>query len=178
MASLTEIAMDISTPRLVRSRDDAVIAGVAGGIARYLEVDSTIVRLIFVALVFTGVGVLLYPLLWIIMPLEGTPAPGRPTGDAGRGPSTRSEHAQRPSSDPLTGEASDPELEIPINNLNDRRQRPPSPYVQRNQQMGVILISIGILALLSILLGPAFGKLLFPLVLIAAGALLLLRNRR
>jgi phage shock protein C len=39
--------MDISTSRLMRSRHDAMIAGVAGGIAGYLGVDSTIVRLVF-----------------------------------------------------------------------------------------------------------------------------------
>ena len=43
----------------MRSRHDTMIAGVAGGIARYLGIDSTIVRLVFVALIFTGVGVLL-----------------------------------------------------------------------------------------------------------------------
>jgi len=74
--------MDISTSRLMRSRHDAIIAGVAGGIARYLRVDSTIVRLVFVALIFTGVGVLLYPALWIIVLLE-TPQ-NRAQGDQRR----------------------------------------------------------------------------------------------
>mgnify|MGYP001772488412 CR=1 FL=1 len=172
IASLLEIAMDVSTPRLMRSRDDAIIAGVAGGIARYLSVDSTIVRLIFVALVFTGVGVMLYPLLWIIMPLEEKPAPGRTTEDAARA------SAPRPQSGSQTDASSDEGAEIPVNNLNTLDPRSASPSVQRNRQLGVILISIGILALLSILLGPAFGKLLFPAVLIAAGVLVLLRNRR
>jgi phage shock protein C len=58
--------------RLYRSRDDAMIGGVCGGIAEYLDVDSLWVRIFFLLLVLgNGIGVLLYFLLWIIMPLEG-----------------------------------------------------------------------------------------------------------
>ena len=53
------------TQRLMRSRTDKIIAGVAGGIGQYLAIDPVIVRLAFVALCFTGVGVLLYPVLWL-----------------------------------------------------------------------------------------------------------------
>ncbi len=170
--------MNASTLRLMRSRDDAIIAGVAGGIARYLGVDPTIVRLIFVLLVFSGVGVLLYPVLWIIMPLEGTSAPGSTADDSGREPFVRGGSAQRRQPDPLNSADGDFESEIPVNNLNGHNTRHASPSVQRSGQLGVILIGVGILALLSILLGPVFGKLLFPIVLIAAGALVLLRNRQ
>lgn len=170
--------MNASTLRLMRSRDDAVIAGVAGGIARYLGVDSVIVRLIFVMLVFTGVGVFLYPVLWIIMPLERTSTPGRATNDAGRAPFMQDERAPQPRSEPLTGADSDVGSEIPVNNLNDRTSHRASPPRQRNRQLGVILVGVGILALMSVLLGPAFGKLLFPVVLIAAGVLVLLRGPR
>jgi phage shock protein C len=45
------------------------IAGVCGGIAEYLNVDPTIVRVIFVALAIAGGhGLLLYIALWLIMP--------------------------------------------------------------------------------------------------------------
>ena len=164
--------MDISTSRLMRSRHDAIIAGVAGGIARYLGVDSTIVRLVFVALIFTGVGVLLYPALWIIMPLEAPQ--NREQGDQRQvfvsGGAVRS--------DPMTGAAASSESEVPINNLNERGPAQSSPHVQRNRQLGVILIGVGVLVLLSIVLGPAFGKLLFPLALIVAGAIILMRSRQ
>lgn len=163
--------MDISTSRLMRSRDDAIIAGVAGGIARYLEVDSTVVRLIFVVLAFTGVGVLLYPLLWVIMPLEKAPATGDGMYSA---PFMRDRGVQQSRAGAPSGDA---EVEIPLNNLNHYR-RAASPYTQRNRQLGVVLIGVGILVLLSILLGPAFGRLVFPLVLIAVGVLVLLRHRR
>lgn len=57
--------------RLVRTRNDRVFAGVCGGLARYFNIDSTIVRLVFVvAVLFGGVSPLIYVILWIIMPEE------------------------------------------------------------------------------------------------------------
>ncbi|MBQ8452597.1 MAG: PspC domain-containing protein [Prevotella sp.] len=57
--------------KLLRSHD-RIIAGVCGGLANYFDADPTIVRLIYVLLTFFTVfsGILLYPLLWIIMPEE------------------------------------------------------------------------------------------------------------
>ncbi len=59
--------------RLYRSRSDSMIAGVCGGLAEYLRIDSVLVRLFFILLTFGGGGVamLVYILLWIIIPLEG-----------------------------------------------------------------------------------------------------------
>ncbi len=54
---------------LTRSADDKWIAGVAGGVAQSLGVDSTIVRIVFaVTSIFWGGGVLLYLVLWAVMP--------------------------------------------------------------------------------------------------------------
>jgi phage shock protein PspC (stress-responsive transcriptional regulator) len=58
--------------RLVRVEEGRMIAGVCAGLGRYLGVDPTVVRLIFVLLaLFAAGGVLLYLILWIIMPIEG-----------------------------------------------------------------------------------------------------------
>ncbi len=62
--------MNIHT-RFFRRRDDYMIAGVASGIARALGVDAWIIRLIFLILVIGfGTGLLVYFVLWMIMPLE------------------------------------------------------------------------------------------------------------
>lgn len=54
-------------PRLVRSSRDRVLGGVAGGIGERLGVDSTVVRLAFVALsLAAGIGTLLYLLAYLI----------------------------------------------------------------------------------------------------------------
>ena len=60
--------------RLYRSRSERMVAGVAGGIADYADVDPTIVRLIWVAaLLTTGpLALLLYVLCAIVIPREPT----------------------------------------------------------------------------------------------------------
>lgn len=62
----------VPTPpkRLVRTRDDQMIAGVCGGVARYFGVDPTLVRVVaVVALVFGFPAALIaYLLAWAIMP--------------------------------------------------------------------------------------------------------------
>ena len=56
--------------RLTRSETDRLLAGVCGGIAAYLGIDSTLVRLAFIVLLFaSGIGLPMYLILWIIMPL-------------------------------------------------------------------------------------------------------------
>lgn len=58
-----------TTDRLYRSKTDKVIGGVAGGLGDYLNIDPVIVRIIFVLLaVFGGSGVLVYIILWIVIP--------------------------------------------------------------------------------------------------------------
>ena len=55
--------------KLRRAEIDKVIAGVAGGIGKYFNIDSTVIRLIFILLtIFGGGGILLYLVLWLIMP--------------------------------------------------------------------------------------------------------------
>ena len=63
--------------RLLRSRDDRILAGVAGGIANYLDVDPTLVRVGFVAAVlFGGLGIAAYLVLAVVTPNDdGSGAP-------------------------------------------------------------------------------------------------------
>ncbi|MCS6882321.1 MAG: PspC domain-containing protein [Oscillochloridaceae bacterium] len=61
--------------RLARSKSDRILGGVCGGLARYFGIDATIVRLVFVLAVLSGLSPLIYVILWIIMPLEGTQGP-------------------------------------------------------------------------------------------------------
>ncbi len=57
--------------KLYRSSQDVVIAGVCGGLADYLGVDSIIVRLLFAALVFGGgSGIIIYIILALVLPKE------------------------------------------------------------------------------------------------------------
>lgn len=57
--------------RLHRVRSEAMLGGVCAGLARYFSIDVTIVRLIFILLVvLPGIGVLLYFILWFLLPTE------------------------------------------------------------------------------------------------------------
>lgn len=61
--------------RLFRNENDKVIAGVSSGLADYMEVDVTIIRLLFVLSSFflMGTGVLVYLILWIVVPVNYNP---------------------------------------------------------------------------------------------------------
>ena len=56
--------------RLMRSGRDKKIAGVCAGVAHYLDMDPTIVRVIWGVLAFCyGAGIVAYIILWIIAPV-------------------------------------------------------------------------------------------------------------
>ena len=55
--------------KLYRSVNNRMICGVCGGIAEYINIDPTIIRLLWVIFAFTMVGLLAYILAAIIMPL-------------------------------------------------------------------------------------------------------------
>ena len=58
--------------KLTRSETDRRIAGVCGGLAEYFGVDPILIRIAFVVLAVMGPGILLYIVLWIVMP-KGQP---------------------------------------------------------------------------------------------------------
>jgi phage shock protein C len=64
-----------SPPQLRRSRQDRVLAGVCGGLGRYLNVDPVILRIVMVALIFAGVGIPAYIIAWLVIPEEGESEP-------------------------------------------------------------------------------------------------------
>jgi phage shock protein C len=53
----------------LKRSDNRMLGGVCAGIAEYLNVDPTVIRLLWVATVFLlGTGILLYLICWIIIP--------------------------------------------------------------------------------------------------------------
>jgi len=62
--------------KLLRNMHDKVIAGVSSGIAEYMQVDVTIIRLLFVlsTIFLFGTGILVYLVMWIIVPENYDPA--------------------------------------------------------------------------------------------------------
>lgn len=69
----------MTTRRLYRCRHDRWLAGVAGGMAEYFEIDPTVVRILWIlSAFFGGVTILLYILLAFVMPPEPLPMTGTP----------------------------------------------------------------------------------------------------
>ncbi len=148
--------------RLVRSRTDAIIGGVCAGLGQYLDIDPVLVRLFFILLALgNGIGVLLYLLLWFIVPREG--AGEFATGDTIR--AGADEMAARARA--LGGELG--------TNL---------PYSSRQTGMviGAGLIVLGVIFLLQNLnlwwLNWLNFDTLWPVLLIVAGIFVLVRRTR
>ncbi len=79
--------------RLMRSSSDSKIAGVCGGVAEYLDADSTIVRLVWVIVwVFTGLvpGAIAYAIAWVLMPEAPVPVVVAPAANSAPNPASNS----------------------------------------------------------------------------------------
>jgi phage shock protein PspC (stress-responsive transcriptional regulator) len=153
----------MNTP-LYRSRENAIIAGVCAGLGEYLGIDPTLVRLFFLllGLAGNGIGLLIYFLLWIIVPLEGT------RRNAGLGDHVRA------GSQEIANRASDVGTDL--------RQMVRNPNPQVGLIFGSALVILGVVFLLQNLNLPWLGWLdldvVWPVLLIAGGVALLLRQRR
>jgi phage shock protein C len=56
--------------RLMRSSTDKKLGGVCAGLAEYFDMDTTLVRVLWLLVVLCGgTGILLYAILWIVLPL-------------------------------------------------------------------------------------------------------------
>ncbi len=57
--------------KLYRSRTDKKLMGVCGGLAKYLNTDSSVIRLVWVLLaIFAGIGLIAYLIIGLILPEE------------------------------------------------------------------------------------------------------------
>jgi len=141
--------------RLERSTTDKMVAGVCGGIAQYLQIEVTWIRLVLAILaIFGGVGIIAYIVLVIVMPLPGQRAV------VGGVPGTASD-ATEPYQ---TADA----VAAPIDTE------------RRRQFAGYALIAVGVIFLLSNqgLFRFLEWKAIWPLALVAIGVLLLAQRLR
>ncbi len=68
---MSEDTKELNIKKLYRSHEDRMIFGVCGGIAKYFDADSTLIRVIFILLVFAnGIGLVMYFIFAILIPLE------------------------------------------------------------------------------------------------------------
>jgi phage shock protein C len=71
---VNDIHATFASQGLVRPREGRVLAGVVAGLGRRFGINPWPARLLFVLLllVIPGSQILIYPVLWILMPREGT----------------------------------------------------------------------------------------------------------
>ncbi|MFC1860531.1 PspC domain-containing protein [Chloroflexota bacterium] len=156
--------------RLYRSRDDRMIWGVCGGLAKYFNMDPTIIRVIAILSVFLGsLGIWAYVILAIVVPLEDSMVT-QPKEVIKENVEEMKETASEIGRDirsTLSGEEGESSEE------NSKRYR-------HHNAVGVILVFLGILFLLG-----SFNifwwfrwSTLWPLVIVAIGVLIILSTRR
>ncbi len=68
----------MSVKKLTRSTNDKKVSGVAGGLGHYFGIDPVIFRIAFVlSALFGGIGLLVYVLLWLLVPEDNGAVPPR-----------------------------------------------------------------------------------------------------
>jgi len=83
---MEKIRTSLARQGLVRSTDHAVIGGVCAGVGRRLGLTPWVTRLLFVVTLFVvpGSQILIYPVLWFLMPSEDSIAAATSTPYASR----------------------------------------------------------------------------------------------
>ncbi len=188
--------------RLYRSRTDSVLGGVAGGVAEYLDVDPSIVRIVWaiLAIVTGGIFFVLYIVMWIVVP-EGhpgpyVPGPGAQPGwtppsgpgsvpPAGAAPTAGAGEPAAPGegAPSAPGEAPPPSAAAPA-------WTPPGadPYAGRRNRhrrsgnggviFGIILVALGVWFLIDNYIPDLRSDLFWPIGLVLLGLVLLVVSMR
>jgi phage shock protein C len=191
----------VNPRRLYRSRTDRVLTGIAGGMAEYLEVDPTIVRILWVlATIFTGgLILLLYIVLAFVIPVnpfQGGPVPAGAwgAGYAGAGGPTQAGWDQPAAAPAGTGATTAPGTAYATGyaaggapawnpGWNAEYQQSRAARTERPGRAGLIigsvLIVFGVIALADVVIpGWISGALVIPGLFVALGVGLLVASLR
>lgn len=73
--------------RLYRSKKEQMLGGICGGLAEYIDVDPSIIRLVFVVLIVLsgGLFLLVYIAAWVIVPVSPEESMSQTTSTEGEG---------------------------------------------------------------------------------------------
>jgi len=144
--------------RLYRSGSNSVIAGVCGGLGEYLDTDPVLFRVLFIlAALFGGGGILVYIVLWIVVPYH----PFVPNNEPKINQETMNDEK-------TTNEFS--EFKSPEQKNQDKNNS--------NMWGGLILITLGALFLIDRFVPRIdFGDL-WPVILIVVGVILISKTYR
>ena len=139
--------------RIYKSDNDYIITGVCGGIADMLEIDSFMVRLVFVLLTFVnGIGILLYLILFFLMP-------------------SRHKKEKIEINEKKINEFSE-EVRVRIQGLKNNKG------AENNLKniFGIVVVLVGVLMILKSYLGVDLVSLFFPVLVIILGIYILVKS--
>ncbi|AIS52064.1 phage shock protein C, PspC [Thermoanaerobacter kivui] len=135
--------------RLYRSREQKMLGGVCGGIAEYFDIDVTLVRLICLLTIFSGIGILPYLVAWIVIPENPYQLKGKVIYEKGESEEFQSDNGE--------GET----------------ENKPN---RANEFFGWFLVILGVVLLLDKLLSWFDFKIIWSILLIAIGIAILFKK--
>lgn len=167
---------------LAKSSTDRKISGVCGGIAQYLNVDSTIVRIIFaLSIIFWGFGLLLYIIAALIMPMDYETDNKQNYKNSysyeKANDFTNTQNTEEPAGAENTGNVNnDPDTKKDFNGSSNNTSKKSS--LSTAAVFGIILVVIGIICLVNIFF-PAFNYgVIFAALIVALGVLIIIKGGR
>ncbi|RAK06624.1 phage shock protein C (PspC) family protein [Halanaerobium saccharolyticum] len=168
--------------KLYRSRDDRMIAGVCGGLADYFNVDSSLIRLgVLLVFLFQGIGLIAYIIAWLVMSEEPVKNEYRMPDDyyiedenrddyknSQQTNNTDSEQEENKKHESTAKKGSEKEY---YQQYQDHSSE--SSANSRRKLFAVIMILVGSIFLIDIWIPDLYWEKYWPLILIAAGVLML-----
>ena len=175
------------TSRLYRSTSEAMLGGVAAGLANYFKIDVTLVRAAFVILTFFSAGwfALVYLAMWLLVPAPGTTAtePGQIVqeniNDMGNRFRSLAGSSQHPANGGTTQTGPDAANAAPTLHAGNGApvQAPASARPGTGPMVLIVVGAVFLLMNLGIFRGIYWGTW-WPILLIGLGALLLAKRDR
>jgi phage shock protein C len=149
----------MNTTQLFRSRENRIIAGVAGGVAEYFKTDVSLIRLLWIFAIFCwGGGLLVYLIAWAIVPERSSSLNKTDPGNFTTAASVDSQEK-------TTVEDSTA--------YNPVQSRPNGSHT-----IGFILIGLGLLLLFKTLFPWQWSRYIGPMLIILGGVWLLIKPKK
>jgi len=154
------------TKKLFRSTTDKMIGGVAGGLAEYFDIDTTLIRVLFIVVVFLGGGgIIAYIILWIVVPEKPYELPNTPSAQTS------------PEDESSSGFSSDENKSDSFSVNNGSIAEPVARTSNKQLWIAIVLIVIGGLLLVDNMFPRFDFDSYWPVILIAIGIGLLLKSK-
>jgi phage shock protein C len=168
--------------KLYRSRKDRMIWGVCGGLAEYFDVDTAMVRLIFVVAIFLGgLGIPAYIILTIVTPSENSSA-SEPRETITENVVEIKETAENIGHDIHSAFTSRDSGDQTVPEIHHSREYRHNPRHRAAFIFGAVLLVIGIIALIANLVPfnffGWFWTIFWPAILIIIGLVIIFGRRR